>query len=259
MELVNKFDNALSGVAGDEGSTGYSSTAPTRSRPVALADADLPAERRRGARQGPGQLGPGGLADIPAQDALFGAVAQVSGVNLPAVPLYPAKHHCNTLGLTELGDLHDPRTGQAQDALRPGPHEREGAQGLARPDRLDELQRGHVQPLLVDPGRLPAHLRAEGLHRAVRRGQHRLRREVEAPADLGQPGTYWGFGFGADINGLGAQGDPRPNAANDRPVTYPFTSLGGVKVNVRSAANASTTSTRTASPTTASTSTGCRT
>ena len=45
------------------------------------------------------------------------------------------------------------------------------------------------------------------------------------------PATYWGFGFGADINGLGAQGDPRPNAANDRPVTYPFTTLGGVKVN----------------------------
>ena len=27
------------------------------------------------------------------------------------------------------------------------------------------------------------------------------------------PGTYWGIGYGADINGLGAQGDPRPGAA----------------------------------------------
>ena len=44
------------------------------------------------------------------------------------------------------------------------------------------------------------------------------------------PKTYWGFGFGADINGLGAQGDPRPDAATDHPVTYPFTTLGGVKV-----------------------------
>ena len=42
------------------------------------------------------------------------------------------------------------------------------------------------------------------------------------------PKTYWGFGFGADINGLGAQGDPRPNAATNNPVTYPFTTLGGV-------------------------------
>jgi hypothetical protein len=47
--------------------------------------------------------------------------------------------------------------------------------------------------------------------------------------DWTNPATYWGFGFGADINGLGAQGDPRPDAA-DNPVTYPFTGLGGVQV-----------------------------
>jgi hypothetical protein len=43
------------------------------------------------------------------------------------------------------------------------------------------------------------------------------------------PATYWGFGFGADINGLGAQGDPRGEGATN-PVTYPFTGLGGVTV-----------------------------
>jgi len=43
------------------------------------------------------------------------------------------------------------------------------------------------------------------------------------------PKTYWGFGFGADINGLGVQGLPRPGASKN-PVTYPFTGLGGVKV-----------------------------
>jgi len=43
------------------------------------------------------------------------------------------------------------------------------------------------------------------------------------------PQTYWGFGFGADINGLGAQGDPRPDA-DKNPVVYPFAGLGGVKV-----------------------------
>jgi hypothetical protein len=44
------------------------------------------------------------------------------------------------------------------------------------------------------------------------------------------PSTYWGFGFGADINGFGAQGDPRPDAATNHPVTYPFTGLGGVRI-----------------------------
>ena len=41
-------------------------------------------------------------------------------------------------------------------------------------------------------------------------------------------GRYY-FGFGADINGLGAQGDPR-GAGVSNPVTYPFRGLGGVTI-----------------------------
>jgi hypothetical protein len=40
---------------------------------------------------------------------------------------------------------------------------------------------------------------------------------------------YFGLGYGADINGLGAQGDPR-GADAENPVTYPFRGLGGVTV-----------------------------
>ena len=43
------------------------------------------------------------------------------------------------------------------------------------------------------------------------------------------PRYYWGIGYGADINGLGAQGDPRgADVAN--PVTYPFRGLNGVTI-----------------------------
>ena len=43
------------------------------------------------------------------------------------------------------------------------------------------------------------------------------------------PRYYWGIGYGADMNGLGAQGDPRgTDVAN--PVAYPFTGLGGVRI-----------------------------
>src|SRR3712207_2310073 len=38
------------------------------------------------------------------------------------------------------------------------------------------------------------------------------------------PRFYWGFGYGADMNGFGSQGGPRPNAAQNNPVTYPFKS-----------------------------------
>ena len=105
MELVNKFDNALSGVAGDEGSTGYlvnsantlETGSPWRMQTCQPNDEEVHDKDQDNSV-------PVDSADIPAQDALFGAVAKVSGVNLPGIPLYPAKHHCNTLGLTELGD-----------------------------------------------------------------------------------------------------------------------------------------------------------
>jgi hypothetical protein len=40
---------------------------------------------------------------------------------------------------------------------------------------------------------------------------------------------YWGIGFGADINGLGAQGDPRGANVRNK-VDYPFRGLGGVRI-----------------------------
>ena len=43
------------------------------------------------------------------------------------------------------------------------------------------------------------------------------------------PRYYFGFGYGADMNGLGAQGDPR-GADVSNPVKYPFTGFGGVTV-----------------------------
>ena len=43
------------------------------------------------------------------------------------------------------------------------------------------------------------------------------------------PRYYWGIGFGADINGLGAQGAARGAAVRNK-VTYPFRGLNGVVV-----------------------------
>jgi hypothetical protein len=40
---------------------------------------------------------------------------------------------------------------------------------------------------------------------------------------------YFGFGYGADTNGFGAQGPPRGEDA-ENPVTYPFTGFGGAVV-----------------------------
>jgi hypothetical protein len=43
-----------------------------------------------------------------------------------------------------------------------------------------------------------------------------------------QPGQYlWGIGYGTDTNGLGSQAAPRPGAAENDPVTYPYTTFDG--------------------------------
>ena len=40
-------------------------------------------------------------------------------------------------------------------------------------------------------------------------------------------GFLWGIGYGTDTNGLGAQAAPRPGAADDDPVAYPYMSFDG--------------------------------
>ena len=62
--------------------------------------------------------------------------------------------------------------------------------------------------------------------RAARRASSRRGEQRKATAD---PRYLFGIGYGADANGLGAQGGPRVGAAKN-PVTYPFTGLGGVVI-----------------------------
>jgi hypothetical protein len=43
-----------------------------------------------------------------------------------------------------------------------------------------------------------------------------------------QPAEYlWGIGYGTDTNGLGSQAAPRPGAAENDPVVYPYTTFDG--------------------------------
>ena len=231
MELVNKFDNALSGVAGDTGSTGYlvnsantlETGSPWRMKTCNPNDPEVHDKDQDNSI-------PVDSGSIPAQDALFGAVAKVSGVDLPAIPLYGAKHHCNELGLTALGEqtirglvkrnmLFDPdhMSVKGRNAAL-SLIEKLGYSGVlsshswSTPDAYARIykDRGFIAPYAGD---------SKGF---VEKWKRHL--------TWANPATYWGIGFGADINGLGAQGDPRPDAAKN-PVTYPFKGLGGVTVN----------------------------
>ena len=234
MELVNKFDNALAGVAGDEGSTGYlvnaanaietgspwrmqtcdPNTYPTNDEEVHDKDQD-------------------NSAPIPSQDALFGAVlkvvpAAVAGA-IPQIPVYPAKHHCNALGLSPLG-AHVIEGMASRSMIFDPDH----MSVKARQQSLDLIDQLHYPGVVSShswstPDAYPRIYGEQGFITPYAGDSTGFVDKWKRHLTWVNPATYWGFGFGADINGLGAQGDPRPGAADD-PVTYPFTGLGGVQV-----------------------------
>ncbi len=229
MELVNKFDNALSGVAGDEGSTGYlvnaANTLETGSPwRMTTCDPNVPEEHDRNQDNS---------APIPSQDAIFGGILKTLPPSLtgaiPAIPVYPAKNHCNTAGLSDLGVttikgmvkrkmLFDPdhmsvkARKQSLDLTQQlGYSGVLSSHSWSTPDAYSRIydQKGFVAPYAGD---------STGF---VNKWKRHL--------TWANPQTYWGIGFGADINGFGAQGSPRGSDGKN-PVTYPFTGLGGVKV-----------------------------
>ena len=124
MELVNKFDNALAGVAGDSGAIGPLVNGANFLETGSFWDMRH-CEPADGESHDNNQTA---LPDISAeqQDALFGAIAALGlpgrDAALPAAgPLQrPRPDHARR--------LHDQGPGQAAHALRPGPHERQGPQ-----------------------------------------------------------------------------------------------------------------------------------
>ena len=236
MELVNKFDNALSGVAGDEGATGSLVNTANFLETGSFWDmqhlpADVPARcttRTRTTRP-PADSGRRSRAGRAVRRDRAGVRRHAAR----ALPLYPARSRTATTAASPTSATYTIRGhGQAAHDLRPRPHERRRP---ARPslDLIESLRlpRRRVQPLLVDPGRLPADLQAAAASSR--------RTPATAPASWrsgskhltwADPRYYLGFGFGADINGLGAQGDPR---GADAPATRSPTrspGLGGVTV-----------------------------
>jgi hypothetical protein len=229
MELVNKFDNALAGVAGDEGSTGYlvnaANTLETGS-PWRMTTCDPNDPEVHDKDQD-------NSAPIPSQDALFGAVLKVLPINLltliPQIPLYPAKHHCNTLGLSDLGA--DTIKGMVARNMIFDPDHMSVKARKQSLDLIDSLGYSGVvsSHSWSTPDAYPRIYGEQGFITPYAGDSTGFVDKWRRHLTWANPATYWGFGYGADINGLGAQGNPRPNAADD-PVTYPFTGLGGVQV-----------------------------
>lgn len=224
MELVNKFDNALAGVAGDEGGAAPLINAANfletgsfwDMRQCATGDGEVSDKVQLTAPQ-----------VIPEQDALFGAIA---GLYLPIkLPLYASGPHCNERGLSDLGE-HTIR-GLAQRHMLFDPDHMSVKARQASLDLIEELEYPGVvsSHSWSTPDAYPRIYAAGGFVAPYAGDSEGFVGKWRQHLEWADPRYYFGFGFGADINGLGAQGDPR-GADADKPVTYPFTGLGGVTI-----------------------------
>ncbi len=227
MELVNKFDNALAGVAGDAGPTGIAINGANFLETGTFWDMETcdPPDTEDSDRP---QVA---FPEISAeqQDALFGAVGTVFGGVLPPVPLYPPPAHCNQRDLTSLGE-HTIRE-LAERAMVFDPDHLSVASRSSALDVIDDLgYQGVISSHSWSTPDAYTRIYHEGGFITPYAGDStgfvdKWRRHVGWADDR----YYWGIGYGADINGLGAQGDPRgTDVANV--VTYPITGLGGVVI-----------------------------
>lgn len=227
MELVNKFDNALSGVAGDEGPTGLVINGANFLETGSFWRMEH-CEPRDGESADKTQVA---FPDVSngQQDALFGAVASLGLPVVPAVPLYPTPLHCNARGLSKLGEHLVNRMADKHMLIDPDHMSVKGRQGL-----LDVVEARRYPGVVSShswstPDAYPRVYRLGGFVGPYAGDSKGFYDKWVRHLGWADPRYYFGFGFGADINGLGAQGNPR-GADVPNPVTYPFTGLGGVTV-----------------------------
>ncbi len=227
MELVNKFDNALSGVAGDEGQTGAVVNNANFLETGTYWDMEHCDPAVPGAHDKEQAAAPEISAEQ--QDALFGAIGEAFGLAGTDLPIYDRPEHCNQRGLTTLGE--DVISGLAQRHMLFDP---DHMSVLARSEALDQVEEMGYSGVLSShswstPDAYPRIYEMGGFIAPYAGDSTGFVDKWRQHVQWADPRYYFGIGYGADINGLGAQGDPRGVDATD-PVTYPFRGLGGVTI-----------------------------
>ncbi|MBA3327948.1 MAG: Coagulation factor 5/8 type domain-containing protein [Solirubrobacterales bacterium] len=222
MEVVNKLDNGLTGVAGDAGETGIAVNAANKQDtghfwamatclgPTADSDHDEPQITNA----------PGG-----GRDELVGAIL---GRFLPpgAAPVYPPAPHCNQYGLTDLGAYLVRRMMQKKMLFDP-----DHMSVKARDQALSIIEAQDYGGVLSShswstPDSYRRILRLGGVVTPAEKTVARFLAQWNDLKAYRNPRYLYGTGWSTDMNGFAAQGGPRPG--NDKnPIAYPFRSLDG--------------------------------
>lgn len=227
MEIVNKFDNALSGVAGDEGAVGAVVNVANFLETGSFWNMKH-CEPADGESADKTQLA---LPDLGGeqQDALFGAVVQVAGIGLPALPLYGRPMHCNQRGLTDLGRYTIDQLMAKKMLIDPDHMSVKGRKAV-----LTQLEEARYSGVVSShswstPDAYPRIYRLGGFVAPMAGDSAGFRDKWKRHLGWADQRYYFGFGYGADINGLAEQGSPRGADARNK-VTYPITGLNGVRI-----------------------------
>ena len=231
MEITNKFDNQLTGVAGDGGSTGVAVNGGQFLTSQSFwdfgpyqGDCDEHNHDRVPATSG---------APV-SQDEIFGNGLEAFATLPTILPVYKDDEKCNEKGL-------DPIEGKAY-----GTHAIKGIMDrgfVFDPDHMSVIARDEALELLEardysgvisshswsTENTLPRVYALGGIVTPYAGSASSFAGawEEAKSAAIGELGDqYFGIGYGADANGFGAQGTPR-NPAEETDVDYPFTGLDG--------------------------------
>ena len=223
MELVNKFDNGLVGVAGDAGQTGIATNTGNKQDTghYWAMETCLGRNAEHDHDEPQSTAVPGNE-----RDELVGAILGQALPTTDVAPIYGPVPHCNQQGLTELGAYLIRRMMEKKMLVDPDHMSVRG-----RDEALSLVEGGGYGGVLSSHSwsTPDAYRRILALGGVVTPAPKTTERFLESWKQLKaqrNPRYLYGTGFSTDMNGFAAQGGPRPgNEAN--PVVYPFRSLDG--------------------------------
>jgi microsomal dipeptidase-like Zn-dependent dipeptidase len=220
MEIVNKFDNALTGVAGDGGTTGlvvnngnkyetghYWRMKTCQNLPKDVHDNEQP-------------TAPGQISSDPAfNDAISNYLPTGE------TPIYPPGPHCNEAGLTPLGEHLIKKMIEKKMIFDP-----DHMSVKARLRALEILEDAKYSGVVSShswstPDAYPRIYALGGFITPITGGSNGFVKEWQTLKPQAAPKFFFGFGFGSDQNGF--HSEPRPRNPKDNPVTYPFKTFDG--------------------------------
>jgi hypothetical protein len=217
-QLVNKFDNALVGVAGDGGPTGLVLNSGNRRETGhfwQLETCTTPGADKEQTTA---------LGNDEANFSQGLALVAPAGVPAGAVPIYPPAPHCNVRGLTDLGE-----TVLSSLMRRHMIIDMDHMSVRAHNQTLSYLEAARYSGIISTHGwSTPDAFRRiyalGGVVTPYAGGSTNFASEWKRNLGFKSSQYAFGFGIGSDIEGFGSQGNPRPDAAKN-PVTYPFKGL----------------------------------